>query len=108
MKNIKDLIFEIQEYDFKLEFKRERYSLIKIKFLAFHHLQSGKLLKDVADIVLYDEKAGRGQRPRLPREKEEEFRDELDKLYEKRKGGRIKVDDIQKLLLDKFDCNYSH
>jgi transposase len=128
MKNIKDLILEIQEYDFKLEFKRERNPLIKIKFLALHHLQSGKLLKDVADIVLYDEKAvrcwlrrfiefdyegliekaGRGQRPRLPKEKEEEFRDELDKLYEKRKGGRIKVDDIQKLLLDKFDCNYSH
>ena len=61
-------------------------------------LQSGKLLKDVADIVLYDEKAvrrwirnfvaydyeglidkeGRGQKPRLPKDQEEEFKDELD------------------------------
>lgn len=127
MKNIRDLVQEIQDYDFKLEYKRERDPLIKIKFQALHHLQSGKLLKDVADIVLYDEKAirswvrrfvnfdyegllekkGRGQKPRLPKDKEDEFKDELDKLHEVRKGGRVTVDDIQKLLLEKFDCNYS-
>lgn len=127
MENIKDLVNKIQEYDFKLEYKRERNPLIKVKLLALHHLQSGKLLKDVADIVLYDEKAlrewtrrftefdyegliektGRGQKPRLPKEKEEEFKYALDDLYENRNGGRVKVNDIQKMLLDKFDCNYS-
>lgn len=127
MKNIKDLVQEIQYFDFKAEYKRERNPLIKIKFQALHHLQSGKLLKDVADIVLYDEKAvrswirrfvaydyegliekeGRGQKPRLPKDKEEEFKDEIDNLHEDRKGGRVTVDDIQELLLKKFDCNYS-
>jgi transposase len=127
MKNLKDLVKEIQEYDFKSEYKRERNPLIKVKFLALHHLQSEKLLKDVANIVLYDEQAirswirrfvefdyegliekeGRGQRPRLPKDKEEEFKLALDQLHENKNGGRVSVEDIQKLLIDEFDCNYS-
>jgi transposase len=127
MKNIKELVKEIQEYDFKSEYKRERNSLIKVKFLALHHLQSGKLLKDVADIILYDEKAirnwirrflafdyegliekeGRGQKPRLPKNQEDKFKDALDNLHEEKNGGRVSVEDMQKLLADKFDCNYS-
>ncbi len=101
--------------------------MIKVKFLALHHLQIGKLLKDVADIILYDEstirrwirrfvdfdyeglieKEGRGQKPRLPKEEEESFKNELDKLHENKNGGTVTVDDIQSLLADKFDCNYS-
>ncbi len=127
MKKVEDLAQDIQEYDFLLEFKREKNPLIKIKLQALHHLQNGKGLQETSDIVLYDvqavrswirrfvdfdyegliEKKGRGQKPRLPKEKEEEFKDALDALYDSKNGGRVKVDDIQKLLLDKFDCNYS-
>jgi transposase len=127
MKNIKELAQEIQEFDFKSEYKRERNPLVKIKFQALHHIQSGKLLKDVADIVLYDEQAirswvrrfvaydyegliekkGRGQKPRLPKDKEDEFKVALDDLHESKNGGRVSVEDIQKLLADDFDCNYS-
>jgi transposase len=127
MKNIKELVKEIQGYDFKSEYKRERNSLIKIKLQALHHLQSGKFLKDVADIVLYDEQAvrswirrfvvydyegliekeGRGQKPRLPKEKEDEFKEALDDLHEDKNGGRVSVEDMQTLLAKKFDCNYS-
>lgn len=127
MKKVTELVAEIQEYDFKAEYKRERNPLIKIKLQALHHLQSGKLLKDVADIVLYDETAvrrwirrfiafdyegliekdGRGKKPRLPKEKEEDFKDAIDLLHEEKNGGRITVEDIQNLLRDKFDCNYS-
>lgn len=127
MRNIKYLVKEIQEYDFKAEYKRERNPLIKIKFLALHHLQSGRLLKDVANIVLYDEKAvrawirrfiqfdyegliekdGRGQKPRLPKNQEETFKDAIDELHENKNGGRVTVKDIQELLVNKFDCNYS-
>ena len=127
MKNIRNLVKEIAEYDFKSEYKRERNPLLKIKLQALHHLQSGKLLKDVADIVLYDEtavrrwirafvsydyeglieKKGRGQKPRLPKEEEEKFKDELDKLHDEKNGGRVSVEDIQKLLVDKFNSNYS-
>jgi transposase len=85
------------------------------------------LLKDVADIILYDESAirrwirafiqfdyeglidreGRGAKPRLPCELEEVFKVELDILHDEKNGGRITVDDIQQMLIDKFDCNYS-
>ncbi|HLE11361.1 MAG: hypothetical protein A2504_17070 [Bdellovibrionales bacterium RIFOXYD12_FULL_39_22] len=127
MENLKDLVKKIQDYDFKAEYKRERDPGIKIKLQALHHLQSGRLLKDVADMVIYDEKVvrrwirafvehdyegliekeGRGQKPRLPKDQEEAFADALDALQETRGGGRITVDDIQKLLAEKFDCNYS-
>jgi len=127
MENIRDLVKEIQDFDFKLEYKHEQNPLIKIKLLALHHLQSGKFLKDVAEMVLYDEKAvrrwirrfiaydyegliekkGRGLKPRLPKDQEEAFKDALDDLYEQKNGGRVSVDDMQNLLADKFDCNYS-
>jgi len=121
------MIIKIQEFDFRSEYKRERDPLIKIKFLALHHLQAGQLLKTVAENILYDEKAlrrwvhrfvafdyegliekkGRGQKPRLPIKDEEAFKDALDQLHEDKNGGRVSVEDIQKLLVDKFDCNYS-
>ena len=127
MRKTSDLVEQIQDFDFKLEFKRERDPLIKIKFQALHHLQSGKLLKDVADIVLYDEtavrrwvrafidfdyeglieKEGRGRSPRLAKSDEEKFKDLLDKLHDERNGGRVTVSDIQDLLATEFDCNYS-
>jgi transposase len=127
MEKISDLAKKIQDYDFKLEYKHERNPVIKIKFLALHHLQAGMLLKDVADIVLYDESAirrwirafvdydyeglidreGRGIKPRLPCEQEEVFKIELDLLHDEKNGGRVTVNDIQRLLLEKFDCNYS-
>lgn len=127
MEKTLDLVKKIQDFDFKLEFKRERDPLIKIKLQALHHLQSGKLLKDVADIVLYDEcavrrwirafvdfdyeglieKEGRGQKPRLGPCDEERFKESIDKLHDEKNGGRVTVDDIQCLLADKFDCNYT-
>lgn len=127
MEKTSDLVKKIQEFNFRLEYKNERNPIIKIKFLALHHLQSGMLLKDVADAVLYDESAirrwirsfidfdyegliereGRGSKPRLPCEQEEIFKIELDLLHEEKNGGRVTVDDIQLLLLNKFDCNYS-
>ena len=48
MEKITDLVKKIQDYDFKLEYKHERNPVIKIKFLALHHLQSGMLYHFVA------------------------------------------------------------
>jgi transposase len=90
-------------------------------------LQSGKRLKEVADIVISDERTvrswlrafidfdyegliereGRGRKPRLAPEEEETFKYTIDKLQELKNGGRITVYDIQKLLVEIFDCNYS-
>ena len=59
MKKVEDLVKEIQIFDFLLEFKREQNPLIKIKLQALHHLQSGRGIKETADIVLYDVQAVR-------------------------------------------------
>ncbi|MBM2820218.1 MAG: hypothetical protein HW410_1901 [Nitrosarchaeum sp.] len=127
MKYVSEIMKNLSDYDFKSIYKEERNSRIKIKLQALHHLQTGKLLKDVSEIVLYDEKSvrewvyafeafnyegliekeGRGQKPRLMPDKEESFKKAIDDLHESRNGGRIIAVDIQKLLLDEFDCNYS-
>jgi len=53
------------------------------------------------------EKEGRGRRPRLPPEDEESFCQSLDHLHASRKGVRVTAHDINALLCDRFDCNYS-
>jgi transposase len=105
----------------------ERDPRIKIKLQALHHLQSGRDLKNVAEIVLYDERTvkiwlasfvdfdyegliereGRGRIPRLPANQETNFKSELNAVYEAKKGGRVIAQEIQNLLANKFDCIYS-
>lgn len=117
----------IQGFDFVSCYKVERDARIKVKLLALHHLQTGKNLKDVADVILYDERtiknwlhlfvefdyeglierAGRGRIPRLPVELEQDFKNELIKAYDLKSGGRIIGKEIQDLLANKFDCCYS-
>ncbi len=124
---LKNLIKKIQDQDFKWTFKTERDPKIKIKLLALHHLQVGKKLGAVADLVLAEsktirawlnlfvvfdyegliEKTGRGKRPRLLSHLEESFKEELDRLQESKKGRSIIAIDIQKVLLEKFNCIYS-
>lgn len=127
MHKLNELLGLILGYDFLGNYKVEHDARIKIKLQALHHLQSGKTLKEVSEIVLYEEKAvkewlirfsvfdyeglieleGRGRKPRLPVEEEENFKFELERLNEESEGGHITVFDIQNLLADKFDCNYS-
>lgn len=127
MQNFSQLIESIQIYDFQSTYKMERNAKIKVKLLALAHLQNGKSLKEVAAVVFYTEKTikgwlnrfvefnyegliekpGRGRKPRLPVTEEENFKDAIDELSDNVKGGSIDAEDIQKLLLEKFDCNYS-
>ena len=127
MKKTKDLILEIQTYDFLATYKVERDARIKIKLLALDHLREGRSIDEVSNITRYDsksikswlelfilfdyegliERAGRGRKPRLPSVEEENFKIELDNLQESRKGGRVVAFDVQGLLANKFDCCYS-
>lgn len=127
MLRLKNFIKEIQEYNFKASYRVERDPRIKIKLQALYHLQTGRSLKDVAEIVLSNDKTvrswlrnfvdfdyeglierkGRGRKPRLPSDEEEKFKKKLDALQESRKGGRITAEDIRNLLTERFDCNYS-
>jgi len=127
MKKTDVLLGFIQDYDFLATYKVERDPRVKIKLLALHHLQQGKSIQEVADITLYAAKAvkfwledfvdfdyegllerpGRGRKPRLPPEQEEEFKYKLTELQDARKGGRVLAEDIKDLLTEKFDCRYA-
>ena len=127
MERSKKLIERIQKYDFLSTYKEERNSRIKIKLLSLHHLQNGKTIKEVSELVLYGrkyirhwlcmftsfdyegliDKKGRGRKPRLEREKEEKFIERIDEIQEEKQGGRITVDDVQSLLAEEFNCCYS-
>lgn len=127
MKRTKNIIEEVADFDFLPCYRVERDARIKIKLLALYHLQSGKRLKEVADIVISDERTvrswlhafidfdyegliereGRGRKPRLPCEEVENFKYAIDELQASKNGGRITAYDIQELLIERFDCNYS-
>ena len=94
---------------------------------TLHHLQPGKNLCEVADIVLVNEPTvrsglkslvefdyeglmlceGRGRKLRRPPIEEENFKAEIDRQHDEKNGGRIVAEDIQNLLFSKFDCNDS-
>ncbi len=37
----------------------------------------------------------------------DQYKEALDELHDQKNGGRVTVDNIQMLLVDKFDCNHS-
>ena len=53
MQKTEELISYIQDFDFLAIYKVERDPHIKIKLQALHHLQQGKSILEVADIILY-------------------------------------------------------
>lgn len=121
------LVDQIQGFDFLSCYKVERDPRVKIKLLALHHLQAGKTIQDVSEVVLYGpqsvkswldsfvdydyegliEREGRGRKPRLPPEDEEKFKDEICKLQDEKVGGSIGAVEIRQILADQFDCCYS-
>jgi transposase len=54
-----------------------------------------------------DNKPRSGKKPKLAREKEKDFLKAIDKMQEKKSGGRITGYDIQKLAKDSFDADYA-
>ncbi len=49
----KDLVTQIQGYDFLATYKVERNPNIKIKLQALQHMQDGKSIQETAGIVFY-------------------------------------------------------
>ena len=110
----------IEKYDFAASYQVEPDPKIKIKLLALHHVQFGLSPAEVSKMVLAKEKTlpswidalvefdyegliereGRGRKPRLPPEKEEDFKIELDKMQVSFQGGRITAKNIKQLLIN--------
>ena len=121
------LVEQIQGFDFLACYKVERDPRIKIKFQALHHLQNGKSVQEVSEITLYGpqsvkswlesfiafdyegliEREGRGRKPRLPPEQEEDFKKKLNEIQDSQQGGSVGAKEIQDILYEHFDCNYS-
>lgn len=115
------------EVDFFELAKREPNPRTRIRFLALGHLKSGKRKQEVTEmfqIVLITlrrwvlrfiaqgiqglkEQPGKGRKKKLSTEQEEEFRQQVEKMQILREGGRIRGQDIQVLLKEKFCVDHA-
>ncbi len=116
----------LYQQDFIGLMKHEKNAALRIRFLALSHLQSGKNFSEVAQLVyvtrqalhqwvnrfaqagiqgLYD-KPGRGNKPKLSANEEAAFREALNELQQQQLGGRVRGQDILRMMKDKFhiDC----
>lgn len=107
--------------------KREPHPRVRIRLLALGHLQSGKTKMEVADLFRItfptlrawilrfiaeglnglQEKKGKGRKRKLPSSQEENFRQQIEALQQTRSGGRIRGQDVQVLLKEKFCIDHA-
>jgi len=117
----------IFKYDFAQLAKKERNKTVKLRLLALYHLQSGKGYQEVANLMqitrqslnnwvykmhhlgikaLFDNKADRGAKRKVPIAQEEAFKTAILELQNNCVGGRIRGKDVQALMEKKLgvDC----
>jgi transposase len=118
---------KLAETDFFQLAKRESNPRTRIRLLALGHLRAGKTKLEVIDMfqIVFPtlrqwllrfiaegvnglrEKEGKGRKRKLSAEKEEEFRQQIEYLQKSRKGGRVRGQDVQVLLKEKFCINHA-
>lgn len=119
-------LIKMKDVDFFALAKMEKHPRTRVRFLALGHVKNDKKKQDVAKmfnvhtvtlrnwIMAFLNKGvsglqeGRrsGRRKKLSQEKEEEFRQQIERLQEELPGGRIRGQDIQVLLKEKFCVDY--
>jgi transposase len=107
--------------------KRESHPKTRIRFLALGHLQSGKTKNEVAEMFQVSltalrkwllgflsggidglrPKAAKGRKRKLSSEEEEEFRQQVEQLQGSLEGGRVRMQDVQVLLKEKFYLDHA-
>jgi len=127
MNTQEDIQLKNTKVDFFQLAKREPNPRTRIRLLALGHLKAGKSKQEVTEmfqIVLISlrrwvlrfiakgvqglkEQPGKGRKKKLSTEQEEEFRQEVEKLQTLRKGGRVRGQDIQVLLKEKFCVDHA-
>lgn len=127
MGRLTDELAKLASIDFFQLAKKESHPKTHIRFLALGHLQSGKTKNEVAHMFQISltalrkwllrfltggvdglrAKAGRGRKRKLLPEQEEEFRQQVEQLQENREGGRIRGQDVQVLLKEKFCIDHA-
>jgi transposase len=127
MGKLKDEIAKLAGTNFFLLAKKERHARTRIRLLALGHLESGKTKTEVAKMFHTSfpalrrwltrfleegidglrERPGKGRKRKLLPEQEEEFRQQVEALQEKREGGRVRGQDVQLLLREKFCVDHA-
>jgi len=99
----------------------------KQRYMGLHHIQQGKTYGEAADICLVTEltvqgwvkkyevggvlqlvnQPGRGRKSRLSKVSDDDFKASILSLQAERDGGRVKGEDILKMLWKKFKVSYS-
>ena len=116
-----------QEVDFKALYKIHGQQKKGIRLLALSYLQAGRSVKETASLLLkteytvrqwvglYEEggidsllsiRPGRGRKAKLSPSAESLLKDEITNLSTSLKGGRLRAEDIRRLLKEKFKVEY--
>jgi transposase len=127
MGRLKDEIANLIGTDFFQLARKEPHPRTRIRILALGHLKSGKTKTEVVEMFQISfptlrgwltrfivegieglrEKAGKGRKRKLSPEQEEEFRQHVEKLQKNREGGRVRGQDVQILLKEKFCVDHA-
>lgn len=120
-------IDQLANIDFFQFAKREPDPRVRVRLLALGHLQSGKTKTDVVGMFRITfptlrtwmlrfiaegvnglkPRRGRGRKRKLSAEHEENFRQQVEELQQNREGGRVRGQDIQVLLKEKFSVDHA-
>lgn len=126
-RSIYDAIKKFPEEDLKKMYRKENDGRMRTRLQALYHLKNGMELHQVVDVTLASEVSirrwcflyaergyvglleedGRGRYPKLPKEKNDEFVEDVQRLQQERDGGRVIGKDIQKLLQTKYQIDYT-
>jgi transposase len=118
---------ELRGENFLKRLKKEAQAETRMRLLGMEHLKEGKSTKEVGEILKISRisirkwynrykkegieglrnKAGKGRKSLMPKDKEEEIRKEIEALQAERAGGRIRGQDVQQRLKEKVGINYS-
>lgn len=127
MGKLKNEITQLAGTDFFRLAKKEAHPRKRMRLLALGHLGSGKTKTQVADMFKVsfptlrlwltrfidegidglNERAGKGRKRKLAPEREEEFCRQVEELQKHREGGRVRGQDIQILLKEKFCVDHA-
>jgi len=127
MDTLEDNQLRNTQVDFFQLAKREPNPRVRIRFLALGHLRAGKskqVVTEMFQIVLITlrrwvlrfiaygvdglrEQPGKGRKRKLSVEQEDEFRRQVEEMQTSREGGRVRGQDIQILLKEKFCVDHA-
>ena len=127
MGRLTDEVAKLAGIDFFRLAKKEPHPRTRIRLLALGHLGSGKTKTEIAAMFQVSfptlrlwlvrfiaegikglrDREGKGRKRKLPSEREEDFRQQVEELQESCEGGRVRGQDVQVLLKEKFCVDHA-